>query len=841
METPKHCYGKIHDIIYDSECLIQSLPIAIGGPHHSDCAKSSYKSLMKYTTLKVIDISSSNKFYSNLIDINEYPIKQKIILSDCTRIQPFLLILFFDSKDNMYKIRTLAQCFINGIVYTSNSIIQMHSYDNIAINCQECRSDHIYLLTLSPHHHNCAHDTKLNVTQMLNPFGDSNMNVGLPEIIQNDLNGKFIGLLKEPNKKPDEALSKKWTSYEKECLQKYLVTFGYDRWDVIRDNSDKVLSDKKDFELKVFSLAFIKRIIELIPQHTKGELTNFLIDFVHDNENEDEPFIDYRKEDWGTLINRKAIAWGKRIQFLHKVKVIVEKFAKENKKNIELRKALNNDNIVINTKSYVWSNMLDFLPDNALYEHKPTNWWTKTHDVDLLRGIYKYGYANYASMKKDNELSFYKLYSLPSSNSMTRRFKHLMQIIIHKENEKENNNEHENEHEDTINKDINGLSLDEKQKIITYLINYGLPINNSESDWNALKAKLIDKHIIPKDNIEGRIISPQMIEVFIQQLQTISQQITNKTYNETDHIVNDNDDFSFISYEQANTLITRLTQMNFIRQNFYNISSSHKLSLFEQGLKELTKLTQSGKSQPEACKETFWQCDKHDKHLLTFILDHGFIYINEHINHHPDFKHIQFTPNDYFTRIEFLYQFYSNLKHNSNNTTPLHPHSKYKEIRIINGKKEIKVEQDDKGNFKYPIKVSGSLTILNLGKIEHEREQYHTKNNLFPIGYKIQREAGSMFKRGKKASYICEILDDGDKPKDRITCKEPTYEIEKTSSTACWLEVTTRIKKLNNRIQGKVTISGPDRFGLCDNVVVQLLQKLPNARKCTKYKFKYNK
>jgi hypothetical protein len=415
-----------------------------------------------------------------------------------------------------------------------------------------------------------------------------------------------------------------------------------------------------------------------------------------------------------------------------------------------------------------------------------------------------------------------------------------MQIIIHKENEKENSNEHE--HEETMSKDTNGLSLEEKQKIITYLINYGIPISNSESDWSALKAKLVDKHIIPKDNIEGRTISPQTLEVFIQQLQTISQQITNKTYNEMEHTINDdNDDFSFITYQQANTLITRLTQMNFIRKNLHNLSSSHKSSLFEQGLNELTKLTKSGESQPEACKKAFWQCNKHDKHLLTFILDHGFIYINEHINHHPDFKHIQFTPNDYFTRIEFLYHFYSNFKHN-NNTTPLHPHSKHKEIRVINGKKEIEVEQDDKGNFNYPIKVSGSLTILNLGKIEHEREQYHTKNNLFPIGYKIQREAGSMYKRGKKASYICEILDNGDKPKYRITCQEPPYEvIERTSSTACWLEVTKRIKKLNHTIQGKVTISGPDRFGLCDNVVVQLLQKLPNARKCTKYKFKYNK
>ena len=835
METPKHCYGKIQDIINDSECLIHSLPIAFGGPHHSDCAKSSYKALMKYTTLKVIDISTSNKFYSNFIDMNEYPINQKIILSDCTRIQPFHLILFFDPKDNTYKVLTLAQCFINGIVYTSNSIIEVHSYDNIAINCQECRSDHIYLITLSPHH--CIHDTTLNVIQVLNPFGDSNMNVGSPEIIQSDFNRKFIGL-KEPNKKPDEALSRKWTNYERECLQKYLVTFGYDRWDVIKDNSDKVLSDKKDLELKMFSLAFIKRIIELLPHHTKGELVSFLVDLIRDNENEDEPFIDHKREDWGTLINHKAIAWGKRIQFLYKVKVIVEKFAKENKKNNELRKALNSDNLVINATYDDWSNLLDFLPDSALCEHKPSTWWTKSHDVDLLRGTYKHGYANYALMIKDNELSFCKLQDLPSSNSMTRRFKRLMQIIIHKEN----NNEHEN----SSNKETNGFSLEEKHKIITYLINCGIPINNSngKSDWSALKMKLIDKHIIPKDTNEGRTISPQMLEVFIQQLQTISQQLTNTTYSEIDSTIKtqvnsiDNDVCKLITYEQASMLITRLTQMEFIRQNMHNLSSSQKPSLFELGLKELVKVTKAGKSKPEACKEAFWKCNKHDKQLLTFIIEHGFIYLNEHIKHHSNFKHIQFSIDDYITRVEFLYQFYSDLKHNS--TKPIRPR-KAKEIRIISGKKEIKVEQDENDNFIYPIKVSASLTILNLGKIEYEREQYHTKKNLFPIGYKVQREAGSMYKKETKASYICEILDNGDnpKPKYRITCKEhPNVFIERNSSTACWLEVTTKIKELNKTKRGKVTISGPDRFGLCDNIVVQLLQMLPDARKCKKYKFK---
>lgn len=47
-----------------------------------------------------------------------------------------------------------------------------------------------------------------------------------------------------------------------------------------------------------------------------------------------------------------------------------------------------------------------------------------------------------------------------------------------------------------------------------------------------------------------------------------------------------------------------------------------------------------------------------------------------------------------------------------------------------------------------------------------------------------------------------------------------------------------RINELQGNKRNKVTISGTERFGLCDNNVVKLLQSLPNANKCEKYLFK---
>ena len=48
---------------------------------------------------------------------------------------------------------------------------------------------------------------------------------------------------------PDKLLSEKWSSIEKENLKKYLLLFGYGRWDKIKKHSKhhcKLLKDKSD-------------------------------------------------------------------------------------------------------------------------------------------------------------------------------------------------------------------------------------------------------------------------------------------------------------------------------------------------------------------------------------------------------------------------------------------------------------------------------------------------------------------------------------------------------------------------------------------------------------------
>ena len=96
-----------------------------------------------------------------------------------------------------------------------------------------------------------------------------------------------------------------------------------------------------------------------------------------------------------------------------------------------------------------------------------------------------------------------------------------------------------------------------------------------------------------------------------------------------------------------------------------------------------------------------------------------------------------------------------------------------------------------------------------------------------------------MFHLDQRAKYTCEILDGGNKPLYKLTSSEdPNNPIIRDSSTACWSYVCNKINDLQDKKRKKVTVSGTERFGLCERNVVKLLQSLPGADKCPKYEKK---
>lgn len=114
-----------------------------------------------------------------------------------------------------------------------------------------------------------------------------------------------------------------------------------------------------------------------------------------------------------------------------------------------------------------------------------------------------------------------------------------------------------------------------------------------------------------------------------------------------------------------------------------------------------------------------------------------------------------------------------------------------------NQKHKLKIEYDDYGLIKYPIIVTGSLKILDLGVVEFERPSFHSAANIFPIGFKSLREHSSCIHVGGRASYTCEILDGFKKPIFKVTSSEfPDQPIIRDSASGCWLEIVKRIEEL---------------------------------------------
>ena len=137
--------------------------------------------------------------------------------------------------------------------------------------------------------------------------------------------------------------------------------------------------------------------------------------------------------------------------------------------------------------------------------------------------------------------------------------------------------------------------------------------------------------------------------------------------------------------------------------------------------------------------------------------------------------------------------------------------------------------------------INNNLRILNLGTIVYNNKNYHSEKNIFPIGFKSVREHQSMFSLQNRAEYTCEILDGGAKPQYKLTSNEDVNNpIIKDSSTGCWNVVGNRINELQGNKRKKVTISGTERFGLCDPKVVRLILSLPNAYKVIKQMSKFD-
>eukprot|EP00871_Galdieria_phlegrea_P004480 jgi/Galph1/5032/GphlegSOOS_G57.1 len=143
------------------------------------------------------------------------------------------------------------------------------------------------------------------------------------------------------------------------------------------------------------------------------------------------------------------------------------------------------------------------------------------------------------------------------------------------------------------------------------------------------------------------------------------------------------------------------------------------------------------------------------------------------------------------------------------------------------------------GTFIMPLRL-GVLTIESLGVVDPYREGFHSERAIYPIGFRSRRHFTSMVDVDRQCDYICEIVDSGEnRPLFRVTCEDlPEYVFEETSASGCWCRILKVIRERTpeDRRRSHVSVSGPEYFGFVNPLVLEMIQELPNADHCERYK-----
>ncbi|KAI8896919.1 F/Y rich C-terminus-domain-containing protein [Globomyces pollinis-pini] len=145
------------------------------------------------------------------------------------------------------------------------------------------------------------------------------------------------------------------------------------------------------------------------------------------------------------------------------------------------------------------------------------------------------------------------------------------------------------------------------------------------------------------------------------------------------------------------------------------------------------------------------------------------------------------------------------------------------------------IGRDKEGHPQLPVQL-GIITLESLGEIS-TASGFHNDRYIYPIGFTTSRQYLSMIDAEKTVTYRSTIISTPDGPKFQVVAEDdPTHPIIAQSATGAWTAVLRAANKLRNKEHSN-SASGPDYFGLSQPTIINLIQGLPNADKCTQYTF----
>jgi chromodomain-helicase-DNA-binding protein 7 len=146
---------------------------------------------------------------------------------------------------------------------------------------------------------------------------------------------------------------------------------------------------------------------------------------------------------------------------------------------------------------------------------------------------------------------------------------------------------------------------------------------------------------------------------------------------------------------------------------------------------------------------------------------------------------------------------------------------------------------DLKRGVTFPVNITPSSQILELGKILPYRDGFHTERYIYPAGFKSSRLFASVKHPDDRIMWISEIADIGKKkPLFKVySLDQPNICFSGDTPSKPWVDILKAVSAAKKEKKAN-TISGPEAFLLANPIAIYLIQQMPGSRECAKYKWR---
>ncbi|VDI50669.1 histone-lysine N-methyltransferase MLL2 [Mytilus galloprovincialis] len=150
----------------------------------------------------------------------------------------------------------------------------------------------------------------------------------------------------------------------------------------------------------------------------------------------------------------------------------------------------------------------------------------------------------------------------------------------------------------------------------------------------------------------------------------------------------------------------------------------------------------------------------------------------------------------------------------------------------------------------YALRIS-SLILHSVGQLlPHQiaTGKFHTRDFIYPVGFKSSRFYWSMRRLYKRCRYVCSISDNDGRPEFMIRVVEAGFEdivMKDSSPRSVWFKVLEPLDKMRrNADLVKIFpsfMTGEELFGLTEPAIIRVIESLPGTDLLLDYAFKYGR